>query len=242
MIALMIALVAWGAGLTALAGGAAALWRHKPGGREASDIQLRLLHGIVAFGGGVLLAAVAFALLPESMDLLPGYVLAPAFLAGGVIFALFDAWQARHGKTKNTAQFPAMLMDFVPEAVSLGAVFGHDRRQGILLAAFIALQNFPEGFNSMREMLVSGTAPGRVLRRLALVSLLGPAAALAGHFFLQELPYVTATLMVFASGGILYLIFQDIAPQSRLPRHWSPTLGAVLGFLLGMIGHKFLSP
>lgn len=36
-------------------------------------------------------------------------------------------------------------------------------------------------------------------------------------------------------GGILYLVFQDIAPQAKLSRHWGPPLGAVLGFALGLI-------
>ncbi len=43
--------------------------------------------------------------------------------------------------------------------------------------------------------------------------------------------------MLFASGGILYLIFQDIAPQVRVEKHWLPPLGAIAGFLLGLIGH-----
>ena len=44
-------------------------------------------------------------------------------------------------------------------------------------------------------------------------------------------------IMLFASGGILYLIFQDIAPQSRLDRHWGPPLGAVLGFCITLFSH-----
>lgn len=39
------------------------------------------------------------------------------------------------------------------------------------------------------------------------------------------------------AGGILYLVFQDIAPQARLEKHWAPSLGAVAGFLLGVLGH-----
>ena len=41
--------------------------------------------------------------------------------------------------------------------------------------------------------------------------------------------------MLFAAGGILYLTFQDIAPQSRLERRWRPPLGAVLGFALSVL-------
>ncbi|HBS04280.1 MAG TPA: divalent cation transporter, partial [Leptospiraceae bacterium] len=132
------------------------------------------------------------------------------------------------------------LMDFLPEALSLGAVFSHDHKLGLLLAAFIALQNFPEGFNAYREMVLSGEKPRTVLGLFALISLLGPAMALAGHLFFQDMPGITAGIMAFAAGGILYLIFQDIAPQSRLERHWSPTLGSVLGFLLGMMGHVLI--
>ena len=74
-----------------------------------------------------------------------------------------------------------------------------------------------------------------VLRFLAM-SLLGPIAGLIGYFFLSEYPLVTSATMLFAAGGILYLVFQDIAPQAKLRNHWVPSLGAVAGFLAGMVG------
>jgi ZIP family zinc transporter len=46
--------------------------------------------------------------------------------------------------------------------------------------------------------------------------------------------------MIFAAGGILYLTFQDIAPQAKLQKHWGPPLGAVAGFLLGLIGQLLI--
>jgi ZIP family zinc transporter len=46
--------------------------------------------------------------------------------------------------------------------------------------------------------------------------------------------------MLFSAGGILYLIFQDIAPLAKIKNRWEPALGASLGFLLGMIGTKLL--
>lgn len=42
--------------------------------------------------------------------------------------------------------------------------------------------------------------------------------------------------MAFSAGGILYIIFQDLAPQIRLENSWIPPLGAVLGFLIGLVG------
>ena len=135
----------------------------------------------------------------------------------------------------------AMLMDFLPEAISLGAVFGHNHRLGILLAAFIGVQNLPEGFNSFREIVASaGAKPRSALITLLAISLLGPIAACMGYLFLQNQAKITAGIMSFAAGGVLYLIFQDIAPQSKMRRHWTPPLGAVLGFVVGMIGKQLI--
>jgi ZIP family zinc transporter len=65
---------------------------------------------------------------------------------------------------------------------------------------------------------------------------LGPAAAVVGHVWLAQYDEVLDFIMLFASGGILYLVFQDIAPQAKLKKHWLPSMGAVLGFLFGVLG------
>jgi len=42
--------------------------------------------------------------------------------------------------------------------------------------------------------------------------------------------------MLFCSGSILYLIFQDIAPEAHIERRDFPAVGAISGFLMGMVG------
>lgn len=68
----------------------------------------------------------------------------------------------------------------------------------------------------------------------------GVVACSAGYSFLQNQTRLTAGIMAFAGGGIMYLIFQDIAPQSKMSRHWVPALGAVMGFVVGMIGKQLI--
>jgi len=229
-----ILIASWLAGLAAFIGGVVARFE----GTAETETKREIAHGVVGFGGGILVAAVAFALAPQGIANLSPVGLATTFCLGGVAFCALDAKLAQHGGTK--AQFMAMLMDFLPEAISLGAVFGRDRRLGILLAAFIGAQNLPEGFNSFRELVASGARPRRTLAALLAISLLGPAAASIGYLFLQNQARLTAGIMTFAGGGILYLIFQDIAPQSTMRRYWTPPLGAVLGFVVGMIGKKLI--
>lgn len=230
----IIIIASWLAGLAAFGGGVIA-WATDGANTEEKR---ELTHGVIAFGGGILIAAVAFALLPKAMVALSPVGLGATFCAGGLLFCVLDAQLSRSGDTK--AQFLAMLMDFLPEALALGAVFGQDPRLGVLLAAFIGAQNLPEGFNAFREMTTVGIRSRVALMTLLAVSLLGPVAACTGYFFLQDQAKVTASIMTFAGGGIMYLIFQDIAPQSKIRKHWIPALGAVLGFAVGMIGKQLV--
>jgi ZIP family zinc transporter len=64
--------------------------------------------------------------------------------------------------------------------------------------------------------------------------LLGPIAGLSGYFFLSQYVEILGALMLIASGGLLYLIFQDIAPQSKLEKHWAPPLGVIIGFCVAI--------
>jgi len=134
-----------------------------------------------------------------------------------------------------------MLADFLPEAMALGAVFASGSPTASLLAVLIALQNLPESFNAYREIAATTrTSSATILSTFSAIALLGPAAALIGFFFLADMQFVVSGVMLFASGGILYLVFQDIAPQARLERRWAPPLGAVAGFGMGMIGHGLI--
>ena len=72
------------------------------------------------------------------------------------------------------------------------------------------------------------------------MSFFGVLGALLGHYFLSDYPDLTAHLMIFASGGILYLLIQDIIPESKLEKKHLTSLGAILGFLVGIVGEKLV--
>ncbi|CAB0150758.1 hypothetical protein PSI9734_01199 [Pseudidiomarina piscicola] len=196
-------------------------------------------HFIVAFGGGALISAIALVLVPDGSANLPILPAALLFLGGGVAFFLLDIQLA---KSKSSAgQMVAMLSDFLPEVIALGAAFATGQNTGILLAVLIVLQNLPEGFNALEEIAEhSRYSANKIVALFAAMALLGPLGGLAGYFWLADSPMILGGIMLFASGGILYLVFEDIAPQAKLTNAWMPALGAVLGFLLGLIGHMLI--
>jgi len=197
-----------------------------------------LKHGIVAFGAGALLAAVALVLVPEGTERLsPGSALI-WFGAGALAFAYIDRLLAASGS--KAAQFLAMMMDYIPEAMALGALVTGDLNAAILVALLMALQNLPEGFNAMDELRQTSQRGSLALLGLfALMVPLGPLAAIAG-MMIDPGGAAIGAVMMLASGGILYLMFQDIAPNIPLKNTWAPPLGAVLGFLLGLAGNLLI--
>ncbi|WP_372867440.1 hypothetical protein [Pseudomonas sp.] len=69
------------------------------------------------------------------------------------------------------------------------------------------------------------------------MALLDPLAGISGYLRLAKSPPWAAAIMLFAAGDMQYSVFQDIAPQAKLNKHWAPSLGALLGFMLGIVGH-----
>ncbi|SDZ51376.1 zinc transporter, ZIP family [Jannaschia faecimaris] len=197
----------------------------------------RVPHAVVAFGGGTLVSAVALVLVPDGAARIPDALAVVLFLAGGAVFRWIDASVKRisgqHG------QMLAMLTDFIPEAAALGALLATGENSAFLLAALIGLQNLPEGFNAWREN--PPNAPRRTMALYCALALLGPAAAMAGNVFLSQSDGALGGLMVFAAGGVLYLVFEDVAPADRMESDPTPPLGAVAGFALGLAGHLMLT-
>jgi len=190
------------------------------------------------FGGGALLAAIVLVLIPDGIEHTSVLSMAVAFGLGGLVFWQFSAWAER---THNSASiFVGMLLDFFPEALLVGvlAVSGSD--MVYLMVGLIALQNMPEGFAAYHEMEHSMRTPSRLFMIFCAVSIIGPLAAWMGYVWFSSSEFLLSIILLFCSGGILYLIFEDIAPESRSKYSSFPAVGSILGFLLGLIGTKII--
>lgn len=203
-----------------------------------TPVKYEIIHTLMSFGSGIMLSAIALVLIPAGMEDLELLPMAISFLAGALIFMVIDQYLAKKGG--KTASLLAMMMDFVPESIALGAVFAVNPSMAYLLAVFIGLQNLPEAFNAFRDIVQSGFTVKKTLVIFFFLSFVGVFGALIGHFVLSDYPGLTSQLMTFASGGILYLLIQDIIPESKLENNYLTSLGATLGFLLGIIGEKLI--
>ena len=199
-------------------------------------LENELRHFIIAFGGGILLGAVSVVLVPQGLLSMDDSMMAiPIVLLGATVFFIIERLLGL--RRRETPQLMGMVLDYVPEAIALGGLVASGSPLSALLAFLIGVQNLPEGFNAYRELKEQNNASSKqtLLIMLMLVPL-GPIAGVCGYYFLSGHEAILGGIMLFASGGIIYLIFQDIAPQSRLEKHWAPPLGAVFGFCLALFG------
>lgn len=233
---LSIVVLTLGAGICVPVGGVLASVEHI----SPRWLEREFRHFMIALGGGLLLGAVVEVLLPEGTSQL-GHPIGgiSLFIAGGVVFFIVERLLGL--RRRETPQLLGMLLDFIPEAIALGGLVASGSSAAPLLALLIGLQNIPEGFNAYRELVTrDDVSSASALRFMTYLTLIGPAVGVLGYLLLGNLPRVLGAIMLMASGGILYLIFQDIAPQSRLNRHWAPPLGAVVGFGATLIAQIFL--
>lgn len=231
----IVVLLSIAAGITIPAGAVFARFEHI----SPKWLEKEFRHSVIAFGGGALLAAVSLVLVPQGIETTPPVLSVGLFLLGGVVFYGLDRLIQSHGG--HYSQLIAMISDFMPEAMALGAMLTQNHEAALLLAFLIGLQNFPEGFNAYREILCKGHHKGaKIIVWFSALVLLGPICAFIGWEYLAHRPMIMGGIMMFAAGGILYLVFQDIAPQAHLKRRYAPPLGAVFGFGLGLVGHLLL--
>ena len=197
-------------------------------------------HFLIALGGGILIGSVTEVLVPEGIKSLNHSMFSvPIIFAGGLTFFAIERQLAL--QRREAPQLIGMLLDYIPEALALGGLVALGSPTALLLAVLIGLQNLPEGFNSYRELIhFNGNNTKRTLLSMLALVPLGPIAGLIGYFFLASSNEVLGAIMLFSSGGILYLIFQDIAPQSRLDKHWFPPLGAIIGFCIAVFSHMLI--
>jgi len=186
------------------------------------------------FGGGALLAAIALVLIPQGIEHNTTMAAAVAFLAGSICIWRLNAFLKKKGGAAS--QFMGMLLDYIPESIVLGAVMHSTPAMAYVLAGLIALQNMPEGFAASIEMRKAQLSAKTLWLLFLAAPAVGALSAWLGVGLLSRADPALGLLGLFCSGGILYLIFDDIAPQAHVRYHDFPAIGAVLGFLLGMVG------
>ena len=206
------------------------------------------------FAAGVMIAASVWSMLiPAIEDArdqgLPGWLPAAlGFILGGAGMIFLD-WLAgrvrgRQARSRTSSLFLAVTLHNIPEGMAVGvtlaAVLEHNAdislAAALALSIGIAIQNFPEGAIVSMPLRAAGNTRRRAFAIGVLSGAVEPVAAvvtmLLAAFIVPALPY----LLAFAAGAMLYVVVEEIIPETQTGRHSDlGTVGFALGFLLMML-------
>ncbi len=211
------------------------------------ELPKRLVAGIMAFGCGVLVSAVAYDLVLEGFQQGGIWPIAGGALLGSVAYTGAKVLVGRsggkrrkrsgHGQTNaeaggGLAIAIGSLMDGIPESLVLGVGLLGGQGVSLPLLAAIFLSNLPEGLSSASGMRNAGRSPAYVFGLWGAIALLSALAATLGAALLGGAdPKLLAVVNAFAAGGLLTMIADTMIPEAVAEEHNGTGLLVVLGLL-----------
>lgn len=195
-----------------------------------------------------MLSATAFSLLVPALDrgslltVLVGFGLGAATLRAmdsliPHVHARFNERGHEDGSQHRALMLiSALTIHNVPEGMAVGVAFaagGSDL--GIPIALAIGIQNIPEGFVAGAP-LVGMTRRSIAIWIAALTGFVEPPAAFAAFFGLDLFAALLAGALAFAAGAMLYVIVDEIIPESHgRGNERDATLALLVGFMLMLV-------
>ena len=203
---------------------------------------------VLSFAAGVMLAAAVLGLILPSLEYGGrfGLVITIAgIFAGALCLNLIDKLvphlhklagadgESHHNShlSKVLLFVTAIAIHNLPQGIAAGVGFGSgDTSQALIIAGGIALQNIPEGMVIIGPMLAAGVKPRRTFLLAMITGLVEVAGTLIGYFAVSLASAVLPFALAFAGGTMLYVISDEMIPETHA--HGSER-GATYALLVG---------
>jgi zinc transporter, ZIP family len=217
----------------------------------------RLIAGVMAFGAGVLISALAFELMDEAYRRGGLDSTAAGFVGGALVYTVAN-WVlsrqgARHRKRSGHNRQPSeqedsgsglaiavgALLDGIPESIVIGLSMLHGGAVSLVAVIAIFLSNIPEGLSSAAGMRKAGRPATYVFGVWSAIAIASGGAAWLGYAVFSGFSAdVVAATMAVAAGAILAMVADTMIPEAFEETHNAAGLITVLGFLAAFMLSK----
>ena len=202
---------------------------------------------VLSFAAGVMLAAAVIGLILPSVEYGGDFgilITVVGVFAGALCLNLIDKLvphlhrmvgsdiESHENKSLSKVLLfvTAIAIHNLPEGIAAGVGFGADDPTGALvIAGGIALQNIPEGMVIIGPMLAAGVKPGRTFLIASLTGLVEVVGTLIGYFAVTVAYFILPFALAFAGGTMLYVISDEMIPET----HHGSTRGVTYALLVG---------
>lgn len=201
----------------------------------------KLLNWALHAASGIVIAIVSVELIPNALGVLPGWWLAAAFGAGGLLYVAIQAGVERlqsgrggEGRTGMWMVYIAVAIDLASDGLLLGAGSAVSLSLALVLASGQVLADVPEGYASIATFRSNGVPRGRRLWLSASFVTFCTAGAMVAYFGLRGAPEsFQMAALVFVAGLLTLAAVEDILEEAHESRE--DTKGSMLAFLAGFV-------
>lgn len=226
-------------------------------------VHRKVLDSMLGFAAGVMIAASFWSLLNPAIKMIQemgGIAWIPpllGFLTGGFFLWIIDKilphlhpgfpdskvegikthWQ------RSVLLVLAITLHNIPEGLAVGVAFGAVAVEGstatlgaaIALTVGIGLQNFPEGTSVSVPLHREGFSRRKAFWYGQLSGIVEPVGGIIGAAAVIIMRPVLPYTLAFAAGAMIYVVVEELIPESRTQRHNDiATWGAMAGFAVMM--------
>ncbi len=214
---------------------------------------------ILSFAAGVMLAAAIIGLILPSLDYGGKFgilVTVIGVFAGALCLNLLDKLVPHLHKFVGSDAEPhtntnlskvllfvlAIAIHNLPEGIAAGVGFGSgDNTQAFIIAGGIALQNIPEGMVIIAPMLAAGVTPKKTLLCAFATGLIEVVGTFIGYFAVSISTAILPFALAFAGGTMLYVISDEMIPETHSHGHErGATYALLIGFCIMLVTDFFL--
>jgi len=223
------------------------------------DISHKFSDIVLSFAAGVMLAAAVLGLILPAVEYGGDWGLLhviPGIFVGALCLNLIDKIVPHLHKlvgpdieSHNNASLNKVLLFVMaiaihnlPEGIAAGVGFGSgDTSQALLIAGGIALQNIPEGMVIIGPMLASGVSTRRTMIAASLTGVVEVIGTLIGYFAVSISNAVLPFALAFAGGTMLYVISDEMIPETHAHgAERGATWALLVGFCVMLISDVLL--
>ena len=209
---------------------------------------------VLSFAAGVMLAAAVLGLILPAVENGGKYDLPIAIIGifvGALCLNLIDKLvphlhkmigsenEAHHNASLNKVLLFVMAIAIhnLPEGIAAGVGFGSENTtQALIIAGGIALQNIPEGMVIIGPMLAAGVSPAKTFWLAMMTGIVEVIGTLIGYFAVSVSTAILPFALAFAGGTMLYVISDEMIPETHSHGHErGATYALLVGFCLMLL-------
>ena len=222
------------------------------------DISHKFSDIVLSFAAGVMLAAAVLGLILPAIEYGGEWGLLytiPGIFIGALCLNLIDRLvphlhklvgpeieSHRNASLNKVLLFVlAIAIHNLPEGIAAGVGFGSgDNGQALLIAGGIALQNIPEGMVIIGPMLAAGVSAKRTMVAAALTGVVEVVGTFIGYFAVSISTAVLPFALAFAGGTMLYVISDEMIPETHHDNESGATYALLVGFCVMLVSDVLL--